>query len=63
MWWTTEHMMSTGVLQRWAYISCFSVCAPGQEGAAFDRMKEFLAASVPQFQLFPRPEDPAVARH
>ncbi|MGA2659090.1 MAG: exosortase-associated EpsI family protein [Verrucomicrobiota bacterium] len=61
MWWTMEHMMRTGVLQRWAYISCFSICAPGQEEAAFDRMKKFLAAAVPQFQLFPRPEDPAVA--
>jgi hypothetical protein len=61
MWWLMEHMVRTGVLQRWAYISCFSICAPGQEEAAFDRMKKFLAAAVPQFQLFPRPEDPAVA--
>src|SRR6266850_2499498 len=24
-------MLRTGVLQRWAYVACFSVCRPGQE--------------------------------
>jgi hypothetical protein len=61
MWWMMEHMMRTGVLQRWAYVSCFTICPPGREEAAFDRMKKFLAAAVPKFQLFPRPEESAVA--
>jgi len=53
MWWMMTHMVRTGVLQRWAYVSCFSVCLPGQEDATFDRMKKFMADAVPQFQSFP----------
>jgi Protein of unknown function (DUF3485) len=43
----------TGVLQRWAYVSYFTVCAPGQEDATFKRVKALIAASVPKFQLPP----------
>jgi hypothetical protein len=46
-------MMRTGTLQRWAYISCFSVCPPGAEEATLARMKLFIAAAVPEFQLVP----------
>ncbi len=55
MWLMASKLLRTGVLQRWAYVSCFSVCPPGQEEATFERMKEFIAESVPQFQLVPRP--------
>ena len=51
MWWMAENLLRTGVLQRWAYVSCFAVCAPGQEEATFGRMKQLLAAAVPEFQL------------
>lgn len=44
-------MLRTGVLQRWAYVSCFSVCAPGQEQATYNRVKELIKATVPEFQL------------
>jgi len=44
-------MLRTGVMQRWAYISCFSVCAPGQEQATYSRIKELIRATVPEFQL------------
>ena len=54
MWWMMEHMLSTGVLQRWAYVSCFTLCYPGQEDATFARMKSFMTDAVPQFQLFPQ---------
>ncbi len=47
------HLLTTGVMQRWAYVSYFSECQPGQEDAAFDRMKKLIAASVPEFQLPP----------
>jgi hypothetical protein len=53
--------LRTGVLQRWAYVTCFSVCQPGQEEATFNRMKEFLAAAVPEFQLTPRADAKAEA--
>ncbi len=53
MWWMARDVVLTGVLDRWAYVSFFSVCAPGKEAAAFARMKELIAATVPQFQLVP----------
>lgn len=53
MWWQARDLLRTGVLQRWAYISCFSVCAPGQEDAAFERMRKLIAATVPEYQLPP----------
>lgn len=51
MWWMAKKLLTTGVLQRWAYVTCFSVCPPGREEAVFDRLKQFIAASVPEFQL------------
>jgi hypothetical protein len=55
MWWMARDLVRTGVLQRWAYITCFSVCLPGQEDATFQRIKEFIPAAVPEFQLTPAP--------
>jgi hypothetical protein len=46
-------LLLAGKLQRWAYVSYFTVCAPGQEEAAFERMKKLIAASVPEYQLAP----------
>ena len=51
MWWMARDLIRQGTLQRWAYVACFSVCLPGQEEATYQRMKEFIAASVPEFQL------------
>jgi hypothetical protein len=51
MWWMARDLIRTGVLQRWAYVSYFTVCWPGQEDAAFSRLKDLIAASVPEFQL------------
>ncbi|MGA2786412.1 MAG: exosortase-associated EpsI family protein [Verrucomicrobiota bacterium] len=48
-----KDLLFTGVLQRWAYITYFSVCAPGQEDATFERMKKLIAASVPEYQFPP----------
>jgi hypothetical protein len=53
IWWLTRDLLTTGVLQRWAYISYFTVCIPGQEDAAFGQIKRLIAASVPEFQLPP----------
>jgi hypothetical protein len=54
MWWMASKLLRTGVLQRWAYVSCLTACPPGQEAATFERMKQFIAAAVPEFQLYPR---------
>jgi hypothetical protein len=55
MWRIGYDLLRTGVLQRWAYVTFFSVCAPGQEEATYARMREFIAAAVPEFQLTPAP--------
>lgn len=51
MWWMSRDLVRSGVLDRFAYISFYSICRPGQEEETFDRMKDFIAASVPEFQL------------
>ena len=53
MWWMARDLFRTGVLQRWAYVSYFTVCPPGQEEATLERMKKLIVASVPEFQLTP----------
>jgi hypothetical protein len=55
-------LLFTGVLQRWAYVSYFSFCAPGQEEATFERMKKFIAASVPEFQFPPKGKQTVAGR-
>ena len=44
-------LITEGVLQRWAYVSCFAMCLPGEEEAIYARMEKLIAAAVPQFQL------------
>jgi uncharacterized protein DUF3485 len=61
MWWLARDLIRHGVLQRWAYISYFAVCEPGREDATFERMKQFIAASAPEFQLVPDPATGATA--
>lgn len=55
MWGMAKHMFETGELQRWAYVSCFTVCTPGHEDVTYERMKQFIVAAVPEFQLTPKP--------
>jgi hypothetical protein len=53
MWWMGRDLLRTGVLQRWAYVSYFAVCMPGQEEATFERMKQLIAHAVPEYQKPP----------
>ena len=53
--WMAQDVLLKSELDRWAYIAFFSICAPGQQDAVFERMKKLIAASVPEFQLVPRP--------
>jgi hypothetical protein len=50
MWWMSRELLTTGTLQRWAYVSLFAVCYPGQESAVLARIKQFIPDAVPQFQ-------------
>ncbi len=57
-------VLTTGVLQRWAYVNYFFPCDSGQEDATFERAKKLIAASVPEFQLPPESaRAAAVAEH
>lgn len=46
-----KSMITKGVLERWAYISCFVYTLPGQQDLAYERVKRFMAEAVPKFQL------------
>jgi len=54
LWWMPRDLLLHGVLERWAYISVFSPCLPGQEDATYERMKKLIATAVPEFQLVPK---------
>ena len=49
--WMAEHLLRTGELQRWAYITYFAPCPPGQEERAFNRVQRLMNATVPEYQL------------
>jgi len=61
-WWMPQDLILHGLLERWAYISIFSVCAPGGEEQAFGQIKKLMANLVPQFQTVPRAGDSSQAR-
>lgn len=49
MWQQAMNQLKTGVLQRWAYITCMAECEQGKEDAAFDRIMEFIRQAGPEF--------------
>lgn len=57
MIWMAKRMLTTGVLDRWAYVSCFALSPDADDEATFARMKQFIASSVPQFQLVPKAQE------
>lgn len=50
MWSIARGLITSGELQRWAYVTFFEACEPGQEAAAAERLKKLIAAAVPEFQ-------------
>lgn len=62
MGWITWDLLQRGVLPRWAYLSAFAECPPGQQAEATERVEKFLAAAVPEFQVTTgQPAVPATA--
>jgi hypothetical protein len=53
MRWLARDLLREGVLRPWAYVSCFSYCSPGQEGALLEEMKRLIATATPEFQIPP----------
>ena len=59
MWLMGKDLVTKGLLQRWAYVAYWSICYPGSEDAVLARMKEFIAATVPEFQTTTGERTPA----
>jgi hypothetical protein len=51
MWWMARDLVTRGLLQRWAYVSCFTMCRPGEEEERYKRVVELITAAVPRFQI------------
>ena len=51
MWWMARDLMGTGVLQRWAYVTFFADCAPGEEEATFERLRSLVGGVVPELHV------------
>ncbi|MGZ8901183.1 MAG: exosortase-associated EpsI family protein, partial [Limisphaerales bacterium] len=41
MWMMGKELLTTGLLQRWAYVAYFARCAPGQEDELTERLRGF----------------------
>ncbi len=62
MWSMLRVLLEKGILERWAYISFFTVCTPGEEDAAFQELSRAIRAAVPDFQTTSGPPLTAAAR-
>ena len=51
--WMPQDLILHGLLERWSYISFFTVCEPGREEATFEQLKKLMTAIVPEFQTVP----------
>lgn len=56
MWWLAVDLVRTGELQRWAYMSCLTICRPGDEDACYERIEKFIQNVVPEVHLTPGPK-------
>jgi hypothetical protein len=59
--WLTWDLLRKGTLPRWAYVSAFVACPPGQEARAAAEAQRFLQVAVPQFQVTTGPPSTGVA--
>jgi hypothetical protein len=55
MLWMARDLVTRGLLQRWAYVSCWAPCGPDGEEATYARVRQWITAAVPQFQIATRP--------
>ena len=55
LWAISRDLVTSGTLYPWGYVSCFTRCEPGQEGAYLQRMKRLIAMTAPEFQITPPP--------
>jgi hypothetical protein len=55
LWSIAKTMLEKEELERWAYISYFVTCLPGQEKTTFESLEDFIRMSVPDFQTVAGP--------
>jgi len=59
MWSQALHLLRTGEMERWAYISFFARCLPGQEEATWAWLRQVIAEAAPLIQIPPAAAAPA----
>ena len=47
-------LLTTGVTERWAYISCFAFVPQGEEASIYAEVEKLIASATPEFQLVNR---------
>jgi hypothetical protein len=50
LWSMWKTVLQKGVIERWAYISYFTTCLPGEDSATFEKLWKFIEVSAPEFQ-------------
>jgi Protein of unknown function (DUF3485) len=50
LWSVASTLLKKGEIERWAYISYFVPCRPGEESVRFEEMQRFIGASAPEIQ-------------
>ncbi len=50
--WMMRSLFESNVLQRWAYVSYFARCEPGDEEATFQKMANLIGQTAPEFIQF-----------
>ncbi len=49
MWWLARELVTSGKLQRWAYVAVLGACYPGGEEQTYQKIREFISASAPSY--------------
>jgi hypothetical protein len=50
LWSMWKKVLQTGVTERWAYISYYTTCQPGQESDRLAQLRKLIEETVPEFQ-------------
>ena len=58
MWLMAKDLFTKGQMQRWAYVTDSSYSVPGNEEPTYKKMREFIKAAIPEFQMtIPQKDD------
>lgn len=49
-WLIAQNLLFSAKLPRFAYVSAYAYCRPGEEGALLARVKRIISSSIPEFQ-------------